>query len=371
MPNHVFISYSHQDEEFVLRLARQLEERGAEVWIDRGDIHAGAEWQRKIAQAVENCAAFLFVVSQNSVDSTYVAQEFALAKAHQKPVFPLIYRKTKIPDPLQEQLFNSQFIDFRTGSYQDNFTDILTGLLAVDIPLSDAPELSLEEQAERRRELLGAKRNVAWGDVFKRVPGWAFAWGLGWAIFWVVLPLLLLVTGSASEEITNAFLLYPFGGFVGGLVGGVWAGGITMLVLRHHAVSIAWKHMKAAIRIWGLVGPLGTVASALLAVALFTFTPRSVDCSQLSTVDCFTESMGMAFGNAIGAAIGMMFAILFYTFFLLLILGGFAGWLAVRHIRRLEPGILGKQAIWVILGWASGAILAVMASAMVFSLLER
>jgi hypothetical protein len=44
--------------------------------------------------------------------------------------------------------------------------------------------------------------------------------------------------------------------------------------------------------------------------------------------------------------------------------------LAVRHIRRLEPGILGRQAFWVVLGWGLGADVAAIASMVIFSLFE-
>ncbi|MBN1666080.1 MAG: toll/interleukin-1 receptor domain-containing protein, partial [Anaerolineales bacterium] len=91
MSDRIFISYGHEDEEFVLRLARDLEGRGAQVWIDRGDLHPGVEWQRSIANAIANCQAFLLVVSKDSLASTYVNQEMALAEAHQKTIFPLIY----------------------------------------------------------------------------------------------------------------------------------------------------------------------------------------------------------------------------------------------------------------------------------------
>ena len=56
--------------------------------------------------------------------------------------------------------------------------------------------------------------------------------------------------------------------------------------------------------------------------------------------------------------------------FALLLIGAFAGWLAVRHIRRLEPGILGRQSILVILGWSAGGIVAVLAAAAVMSLIQ-
>jgi hypothetical protein len=38
MADHVFISYSHEDKEFVLALAARLRERGISVWIDQWSI---------------------------------------------------------------------------------------------------------------------------------------------------------------------------------------------------------------------------------------------------------------------------------------------------------------------------------------------
>ena len=55
--------------------------------------------------------------------------------------------------------------------------------------------------------------------------------------------------------------MLPIGGFVGGLIGGFLAGLITMIALRHNAANISWKHMKSSIRIWGLVGPIGTIVA--------------------------------------------------------------------------------------------------------------
>jgi len=39
--------------------------------------------------------------------------------------------------------------------------------------------------------------------------------------------------------------------------------------------------------------------------------------------------------------------------------GMFAGWRAIRHIRRLEPGITNRQGWRVSAGWGCGAIVAV------------
>jgi len=362
MDGRVFISYSHQDEEFVLRLARMLEERGVSVWVDRGDIHAGAEWQHTIAQAVENSLAFLLVISPDSVESDYVAQEYSLAQAHDKPIVPLLYRKTKIPEYLETNLSAFQFIDFGKGGYQDNFTDLLTGLVSAGVPVSDAVELSPEEQAERRLELLGVPDKVQWSVVFKRVPGWAFAWALGWVVYWLILPLILMAIGSASEDVMDAYLAFPIGGFFGGLIGGLWAGLVSMLALRHHASSIEWKHMRSSIRIWGLLGPVGTIIAGGLASALFEFTSTNTDCSGLSFGDCMGATFGQIFADAIGALVGLVIMVIGYALITIFGIGSISGWFAVRHIRRLEPGILGKQSIWVILGWGSGALVAFLGS---------
>ena len=352
----VFISYSHQDDEFVLRLARELETRGVKVWIDRGDIHAGAQWRAAIHQAIEEAQAFFLVISPDALRSEYVSEEFALAEQLHKPIFPLIYRKTKIEPALQERLFGYQFVDFRQGGYRDKFTDLLTGLKALGLVASDAPELSEEELQARRLELLGAPDKTRWKEVFQRVPGWAFSWGIGWAFYWLLLPLILAVLGASGGDALTDLWAFPVGGFVGGLGGGLWAGLATMLALRHHADSIAWKHMRAAVRIWGLVGPLGTIIAGWLAGIFFQFSGTQADCTGLAFGDCLNASLGQLFADVISAIFLLVLLILLYVLGAVFGIGCVSGWLAVRHIRRLEPGILGKQAVWVVLGWGSGAV---------------
>ncbi|MBN1667280.1 MAG: hypothetical protein JW862_09325, partial [Anaerolineales bacterium] len=208
---------------------------------------------------------------------------------------------------------------------------------------------------------------VRWGQVLRRIPGWALAWGLGWAIFWLVVPLAMSLLGEA--ELDN-LLLYPIGGLLGGLFGGLFAGAITMFMLRQHAISIGWKHMRSSITIWGLVGPLGALVAGGLAVLLFQSISTQVDCAGMSIGECFGASLGQAFADALANVIGLIISILFYASAAIFGIGLVAGWLAVRHIRRLEPGILGRQAIWVILSWGSGAFVAALASAFVMGILE-
>ncbi|MEW5959286.1 MAG: toll/interleukin-1 receptor domain-containing protein [Chloroflexota bacterium] len=369
MSGRVFISYSHRDEEFVFKLATDLEERGAEVWIDRGDIRAGAEWRQTIANAVRNCQAFILVISPDAVQSEYVARELSMAEASHKPIFPLIYRKTRLPQMMAGQLEGFQYLSFGRGGYEHNLADLVAGLISAGVPLHDAPEASPEQLAARRRQHLGAPVKTRWGAGLGRIPGWALAWGLGWAIYWLVLPILMMILGGS--EVKN-FILLPIGGFIGGLVGGLLAAIFTMAALRHNASTIAWKHMSASIRIWGIVGPIGTIIAGSIAFVLVNFEDfyQDVDCAELGFGDCMGAMFGAAIGSAIAGLVILVFLVILYVLIALFLIGVVAGLLAVRHIRRLEPGILGRQAIWVVLGWGVGADLAALASLVIFSLFE-
>jgi hypothetical protein len=368
MEKHIFISYAHEDQEFVFKVATDLETRGARVWIDRGDIQGGEQWRESIETGIRDCQAFLLVVSPDSMKSSYVAQEIAKAETLDKPIFPLLYRNVKFPPEL-ERLNTYQFINFRRGGYAQNLADLVTGLGAQGISLADAPELSPEEQEERRRQRLGGRVKPQWKAVFSKMFGWALAWALGWTLFWLVLPLLIAI--FSDGEMPDGFYLLPLGGFAGGFIGGLFAGLVTMFVLRRHAVNIAWKHMSVSIRIWGFVGPLGTILAAWLAVALFNIESvnmlAGLDCSSIGLADCFGEIVGRSLGTFMAGLILLTLMVLAYALLSLLLIGWVAGWLTVRHIRRLEPGILGKQAFWVILGWGVGAVFSALASLLVMS----
>jgi len=365
----VFISYSHRDEEFVLRLSTDLENRGAQVWLDRGDIQGGEQWRRSIERGVQACAAFLLVISPDAIGSKYVAEEIGYALRYRKAIFPLVYRRTNIPEAISRQLEGFQFLDFTQGGYATNLTDLLLGLQRLGVPLHAAQELSPSELAERRRQRLGAPVRAQWGAAFLRIPGWALAWAIGWALLFTV----LLVINAYFNEPSNTIIAWPVGGFAGGLLGGLVAGIFTMFALRHNAVSIGWKHMSSAIRIWGLIGPIACagVIAATLAFYEPNIASQAPDCSTLGLGECFAAGFAYAIGAGIAYGLALAFVMILLVLLAVFLLGALAGWLAVRRIRRLEPGILGRQSFWVISGWGIGATVAVIAAVTVMAFLEQ
>ncbi len=105
-----FLSYSREDSEFALRLARELKAAGARVWMDQLDIEPGARWVLSVEEAMSGAARMLVVLSPASVASANVANEYLFALEESKRVIPVLYRDCKVPF----QLRPFQYADFRT-----------------------------------------------------------------------------------------------------------------------------------------------------------------------------------------------------------------------------------------------------------------
>jgi hypothetical protein len=350
MADQVFISYSHRDEEFVTRLASDLHQQvSGGVWFDRSDLQAGQRWRDKIAAGIRDCKALILVLSPDALDSVEVHKELDQALQANTTIIPILYRPVKSFGDLEQLVRSTQYIDLRAGSYADNFQKLVDGLLAAGVSAgSRQPPPFLRKQTP-----------TDWGAVLGKIPGWAVAWGLGWAIFWLLLGVIVWFGSRDSGSQTPASLiLAPLSGGLGGAAGGLLAGLFTMFALRRNAPSIAWKHMAPGIRIWALVGSASIlVFIAVGAVMLAGFSPDEFDCQGVGIVDC----LGGTFVSALAQSIGFIFVLIFLIFLLALaawfLTGVFAGWLAVRHIRRLEPGIGRAAAFWTSLGWGLGGIL--------------
>jgi TIR domain len=115
-----FFSYSRHDSEFVLKLAKDLREGGAQVWLDQLDIEPGQRWDSAVEQALSNCPTTLLVLSPSSVASTNVMDEVSYALEERKLIIPVLYQDCKIPFRLRRV----QYVDVRTD-YQDGLHDLL------------------------------------------------------------------------------------------------------------------------------------------------------------------------------------------------------------------------------------------------------
>jgi hypothetical protein len=341
MSDDVFISYSRKDQEFVNRLASDLNEKVTGVWFDQSDIQAGQRWRDQIEQGIRDCKVVILVLSPDSVASQYVKQEINLALEKRKRIIPILYRPVNLTGSLKDLVDETQYIDLRHGSYTDNFQTLVDGLIAA----------GAARQTKASQEFLRKAVPTNWGAVFAKIPGWGCAWSLGWAVFGIALLILIRLINRGSPFNGLNLIAYPIGGIIGGIVGGLVAGFFSMIALRRFAPSIGWKHMSPAFRIWALCGPLGLAISIGLMWLIFKPPASNVDCG--SNFGCM---LGAAIGQTVATVIGQMILVFFFLVLIWFLTGLFAGWLAVRHIRRLEPGIKRGQSGWVMFSWGLGAL---------------
>src|SRR5262245_52946294 len=130
-----FFSYSRNDSEFALRLARDLRSLRASVWLDQLDISAGERWDHAVEQALAAAQRVIVILSPAAVASANVMDEVSFALEENKTVIPVLYQECKIPLRLRR----FQYIDFR-ANYEDSALQ-LQKALGVEAPQSTSEEL--------------------------------------------------------------------------------------------------------------------------------------------------------------------------------------------------------------------------------------
>jgi hypothetical protein len=138
---YIFISYSHKDKDYVHKLQTALMDEGFEVWID-DRIDYGTEWPKVIQKQLDNCDAFIIVVSENAYESKWVQNEVARAGRKKKPFFPLLLNG----EPWLS-VEATQYFDVRSGSLpSSNFLDRLEKFVVRHKPARNLAENILKRE---------------------------------------------------------------------------------------------------------------------------------------------------------------------------------------------------------------------------------
>jgi hypothetical protein len=85
----IFISYVEEDNRITTELAEGLEEAGYSVWYYERDGEIGGDYLLQTKNAIEQCQAFLLIISPKSVSSNQVDIEVVRAHETDKHFFPL------------------------------------------------------------------------------------------------------------------------------------------------------------------------------------------------------------------------------------------------------------------------------------------
>ncbi|NMF82153.1 TIR domain-containing protein [Nodosilinea sp. P-1105] len=125
----VFISYSRVDSDFARRLNEALQIQGKRTWFDQESIATGSDFQQEIYRGIESSDVFVFVLSPESVNSPFCADEVEYAQGLNKRMVTVLHRPIDTAD-LHPVLAKLQWLDFRDhdGDFQENFAGLLRTL---------------------------------------------------------------------------------------------------------------------------------------------------------------------------------------------------------------------------------------------------
>ena len=89
MTGHVFISHASENRDEANELVTLIESKGMTAWIAPRDVRPGFDYSEELQRALENCAAFVVIVTGDANTSPYVRAETEMAFSNQKPMLPV------------------------------------------------------------------------------------------------------------------------------------------------------------------------------------------------------------------------------------------------------------------------------------------
>lgn len=127
----IFLSYSHENQDFVDKLGTQLVRHGVRVWIDTWELSVGDSIIQRIQSAIQTSDAFVFILSKASVESEWCKRELSSGLVRELEekrvvVLPVLIEECAIPLFLRDKLY----ADFRS-SYDKGFRTILEAVAKV------------------------------------------------------------------------------------------------------------------------------------------------------------------------------------------------------------------------------------------------
>lgn len=101
----VFISHSHLDRDFAIKIQRVLARYGACTYLDQDRIQAGDVLPEQLLQGIAACNVFLLLWSAAAAGSSWVAGEWNRAYVLKKKIVPYVLDGAPMPEVLENLLF--------------------------------------------------------------------------------------------------------------------------------------------------------------------------------------------------------------------------------------------------------------------------
>ena len=80
--SRIFLSYSHQDQDVVLAVSRELKALGHDITVDVDSVQPGQDWRKILATGLRASEVYVVFLSRKSLESPYVLSEIGAARAY-------------------------------------------------------------------------------------------------------------------------------------------------------------------------------------------------------------------------------------------------------------------------------------------------
>lgn len=92
----IFLSHSHQDNQWCNAFVAELKRYGADIWYDKRNLDVGDEWIPTIETELEGRETFLIILTPDSWASKWVRKEINLALARHKHIISVKHKPTEV-----------------------------------------------------------------------------------------------------------------------------------------------------------------------------------------------------------------------------------------------------------------------------------
>lgn len=130
----LFISYARVDKPYCVQVADVLKIH--EVWLD-DRLYAGQKWWQEIMRRLEWCEGFVYLLSEDSIQSQYCRREFDLAREKGKHIFPALIQPGLT---LPEELMDMQYADLSNGLTAQGVTALLNAITLAERKTAQQPQ---------------------------------------------------------------------------------------------------------------------------------------------------------------------------------------------------------------------------------------
>lgn len=195
----IFISYSRSDRLFLdifLPLIRKVYGNNI-LWYD-DDIHGGADWWSIILNEIGDCELFIYLISNESLESPYCHAELREALRLNKQVLPVLVRRLKppypgnIPDDLEPALKKTQYVDLTD---MKDTTGIANLYAAINRLSKQTPSLAPPTTQPTPQPLVSDKKKPSWWEKLTEGQGVVIA-----AIIGLIGVLAVAIIGLSGRD---------------------------------------------------------------------------------------------------------------------------------------------------------------------------